>query len=145
MISKEEIEKFELETGIKLPDDYSTFLMRNPEDYLAMLFNKIHSDGYIQGDCILEFYEPAKLKEKLNHREYFLAFQSHFNLLSDYVETEQLILIAETLGGEIALAMDGKHRGKLYAIDNGDFGIIFLSNNIFDFLPTLITPSNISG
>ena len=138
MITKKDIEVFEVETGIHLPDMYTEFLLKNNSSiYCNKVFSIIHSDGYETNDAIVKFHSLEELAKGIEYNEYMVDFQTHFDLLVEYVEANNLINIAETLGGTIAISIDGQHKGKIYSIDNGDFGIIFLANDILNFFSLL--------
>jgi hypothetical protein len=135
MTTKEQVNNFETENGLKLPEDYVNFLIESDEcKYNHKVFTKVHQDEYRQEDSLVEFYNLDRLKNGLLNREFLKDFQMHFELTSGYVESEKLIHIAETLGGTIAISTDGIHNGKIYSVDHGDFGIIYLAENIEELL-----------
>jgi hypothetical protein len=135
MITKEQIDIIEFDNRIKLPVDYIQFLIESDKNkYYHKDFTKVHQDGYLQKDSLVEFYNLDKLKKGLSCRDFLIEFQLHFDLSTDYVESDKLIHIAETLGGTIDISIDGKHKGKIYSVDHGDFGIIYLAENLEEFL-----------
>ncbi len=55
------------------------------------------------------------------------------NLTNDFVEIEHLCPFAYAPNGVFYCSIGGKHNGKIYFADNGDFGILFLTNSLEEF------------
>lgn len=62
-----------------------------------------------------------------------------FDLNEEFVEPEYLVPIAgEYDGGAIYIAVGGRHAGKVFLMDNGDFGIGWVADNVDEFLRQIV-------
>lgn len=134
----DKINNIETALELKLPDDYKRFLLSS---YCLEIFNKIFSrvlqDGYRTKGVIDAFYTVDNFLEQQNYRDYLVETQKHFGNSTNYVEAEHLYYIASGASGSICIALGGKHFGKIYSVDNGDFGIVYQSENINAFIYSL--------
>ena len=83
------------------------------------------------------FFNASAFLDQNDFRSFLEEYIEPFELTPDYVEPKYLYFIAECLTGNIAMAIGELHEGKLYYVDNGDFGIIYLASSIRDFINTL--------
>jgi len=120
------INHIETTLGLELPDDYKRFLLS------SICLEISNKDGVIDA-----FYTVDNFLEQQYCRDYLVETQNHFGNLQSYVEAEHLYYIAGGASGSICIALGGKHFGKIYSIDNGDFGIIYQSVNIDAFIDSL--------
>jgi hypothetical protein len=136
-ITEAELKAVEKQIGHRFPEEYRQFLLTYnggkpvPDGIRVTL-----SDGYCFTSAVYKFYA---LEELLTlERRYLQEFIEHFELTDDYVEAPYLYHIAECLSGSICLAVAGKHQGKIYYTDNGDFGIVYQSASLGSFLEEFI-------
>jgi aminopeptidase-like protein len=92
-----------------------------------------HSDGWKQSSCIERIVSFESLLVKLENCDYLNEFVVHFGLTYDYVEAKYLFPLAELPNGSLLTAVNGRHTGKVYTADNGDFGILFHSESLAAF------------
>lgn len=137
-----DIQEIEAITGLTLSDDYK----RMYGSYSGLEAD----DGEGVGSPISVKYEGF---EKTAHVRLFYSVEEiricwkyvgpdalkeeaeRFDLNEEFVETEYLVPIAgEYDGGAIFIAVGGRHVGKMFLSDNGDFGIGCLANNVDEFL-----------
>ena len=91
---------------------------------------KIHcNDGWIIANFIEKIPSFEELQNDLSDKEFLEDYVRHFGLTDEYVEVEHLFPFAILPNGGIYIALEGKHKGKIYAADNGDFGITFQYNS----------------
>ena len=138
------IDIIEQQLDIKFPNDYKLFLsnadkfiIENFFSYCVILQNNYRTDG-----CIYEFYTVDNFIEKQKYRGYLVEDQAHFENPKDYVEAEYLYHIAGGTGS-ICISLGGLHYGKIFSVDNGDFGIIYQADNINLFIDSLYEPSKL--
>ena len=96
-------------------------------------FDIRHSNGWKQGSFIERIVSFETILIQLDCRDYLNEFVVDFGLTSDYVETDYLFPVAELPNGAVLLAVSGKHAGKVYTADNGDFGILLHSESLAAF------------
>ncbi len=132
------IQYIETKLQHSLPNEYKEFLSNFD------LFKKEElgfpitlRDGYKMSNVLRFFFNASTFLNQNDFRSFLEEYIEPFELTSDYVEPQYLYFIAECLTGNIAMAIGGQHEGKLYYVDNGDFGIIYLSSSIKDFMNTL--------
>lgn len=127
--------------GVRFPDEYREFLVNASSFVLQNPFYcVILQDGYRTDGRVDEFYTLENFIERQKYREELIDFQTHFENPTTYVEAEYLYFIAEG-SGAICIALGGKHYGKIYSVDNGDFGIIYQADNINIFIDSMYEPS----
>lgn len=132
------IQYIETKLQHSLPNEYKEFL-RN-FDLLSkeeLGFPITLRDGYRMSNVLRFFFEANAFLNQNDFRSFLEEYIETFELTPDYVEPQYLYFIAECLTGNIAMAIGGRHEGKLYYVDNGDFGIIYLASSIKDFMNTL--------
>ena len=132
------IQQVETKLQHSLPNEYKEFLSNF--DLLSkeeLGFPITLRDGYKMSNVLRFFFEASTFLNQNDFRSFLEEYIEPFELTSDYVEPQYLYFIAECLTGNIAMAIGGQHEGKLYYVDNGDFGIIYLSSSIKDFMNTL--------
>lgn len=128
--------------GLKFPDDYSEFLLKADTCVVENnVYCRVLQDNYRTDGVVYEFYTTTNFIKQLKNRDrnYLLEFQIHFENSTDYVEAEYLYHIAEGTGS-ICISLGGQHYGKIYSVDNGDFGIIYQADNINQFIDSLYNP-----
>jgi hypothetical protein len=79
---------------------------------------------------IIDFESITKLFDDDEMLERYIKDQ---NLTKDFVEIEHLCPFAYAPNGVFYISVSGKHNGKVYFADNGDFGILFLTNSFENF------------
>ena len=84
-----------------------------------------------------ENYKFESFWKDNKYRSYLEEFRSDFQIPRDYLESEYLYLIAKCDNQAICMALNGIHKGKIYSADNGDFGIVFQTNSLAEFLESL--------
>ncbi len=124
--------------SIKLPEKYKNFLLNIYHfAFENNVFDIILQDGCKKKSSVYKFYTLDNFIAEQQYRDYLMEFQIHFEIPNDYVESKYLYHIAEALSGSICIAIGGQHNGKIYSVDNGDFGIIYQADNIDDFIKSL--------
>ena len=94
----------------------------------------IHEDGWESNSFISKIESIETSVDTWGYRGYLNEFQEDFELTEDYVEANFLFPIMEISSGAVYVAIGGKHNGKVYTVDNGDFGIVFHSNTLDEFI-----------
>lgn len=140
-LSKKEIDLIFKETNFRLPNDLKEFLKSysggHPvNENIGYHYELIDDDGWDCGDGLEWVFDSLEIIEnynglKIHLKEHF----EHFELDESFVETKYLLPIIKIgSGGCINIAIGGKHNGKIYQVDNGDFGILLISNSLQEFL-----------
>jgi hypothetical protein len=130
--------------GYPLPESCKAFfLATDNHQYIDKVFPRILQDGYItqgwiEGMVTIDsFWEHNKYM-----REHVVDLQTHFENPTDYVESAWLYTIILGVNMSICMALNGLHNGKIYSVDNGDFGIIYQADSLEQFLQQL-TPRTV--
>ena len=138
----ETIQSIEYKLGYSLPDDYKDFLLKEDKSqyrnkrYCRTVMNGYKTDGQIDYFSTLEsFWEDNENRSLLDD------YQEEREFTREYFESEFLFIIARCDYQNICMALSGKHKGKIYSSDNGDFGIVFQANSLADFLNSLYDES----
>lgn len=138
---------FKLEEKIKLqiPDDLKLFLkeyggtenqyfknIKEETDFYVFTFQL--EDGYQIEETLSKIDSVNSILEIWQYRDFLFEFQDTFKLSKDYVEVEYLLPIIELMNGkQLYVSIYGKHKDKLYYVDNGDFGIIKITDSLDEF------------
>lgn len=138
----DKIKEIENRLGLKLPLDYKLFLTNVDKLIIqdSVTFCRILQDNYRTDGLIYEFLNDSNFLERNVSRQYLIEHQKHFKNPKEYVEAEYLYYVA-TGTGAICIALGGLHYGKIFSVDNGDFGIIYQAENIDLFINSLYKPS----
>ena len=132
------IESIEDQLGYKLPDEYKTFLRGKDNDrFLNKGYHRVIDENFTTDSSIDEIIRIENFWQYNKDREYLFDFEKHFENAESYVEAKYLYFIFGCVNGAICMVLNGNHRGKIYSVDNGDFGIIFQAENLKDFLKSL--------
>ncbi|TCI85541.1 SMI1/KNR4 family protein [Tenacibaculum sp. M341] len=133
-----DIEEF---TGFILPENIKAFFKfyANSEimfnDNTQCFFDLIYKDGWDTDDALQQVESLKSIKEKWEHRGYLKQFQKEFDVNSEYVDHEKLFPLIETYGGaQIYIAIGGDYDGKIFHVDNGDFGFCYLTESLDELL-----------
>ena len=92
-----------------------------------------YPDGTASDDLLQRFLLEADIREQWLHIGYLSEFVAHFELGPDFVDPDVLLPFADCADGGIYLANSGRHAGKVYHADNGDFGIALIASRLTDF------------
>lgn len=95
------------------------------------------ADGERVASFLINIISIDEVMEQWQYRSYLAEFAEHFDLSSDYVETDRLFPIATLASGVAYITCGGRHDGKIYTADNGDFGILYHSATMEEFLAAL--------
>lgn len=143
-ITKIELAQIEKETNLIIPENLKNFLVsyaggKPTHDEQAYFYDIIDEDGWNSGDSIEAIYDASEIIEGYKIlKPYLKETFDHFELDKTFVETEYLLpFILISCGGAIHMAIGGKHSGKVYQVDNGDFGILLISNSLEEFIKAL--------
>ncbi|MFK7747200.1 MAG: SMI1/KNR4 family protein [Kordia sp.] len=133
-----EIENF---TGFNLPKEIKSFLKKYADSTIMFdhenycIIDLIFTDGLKTNDGLQKVDSLNSIKEKWKYRDYLHEFQRDFQVSNDFVESSQLFPLIEThLGCQIYVSIGGNHLGKIFHVDNGDFGFCHLANSLDEFL-----------
>lgn len=99
----------------------------------SCVFKIIHPDGYLQLSSIEKIVGLEGIFAEFEDRGTLDLYVREQNLTSDFVEIETLCPFAYAPNGVFYCSIDGKHNGKVYFADNGDFGILFVKNSFEEF------------
>jgi hypothetical protein len=131
------VKHIEQQLGVTFPNDYREFLSKAHTFILENnVYCRILQDNSKSDDFIYEFHTTENFIERQKYRDYLVEFQIHFENPTDYVEAEYLYHIADGTGS-VCISLGGKHYGKIFSVDNGDFGIIYQADNIEEFINSL--------
>lgn len=97
----------------------------------------IYSNGRATTSWIESIDSFETLQVHLSNIDSLNELAEHFELNSEYVEPENLFPLCNLPNGAVYVAIEGKHNGKVYVADNGDFGIIYHSNDFDQFWNSL--------
>jgi|GEM_PF-5535643 len=137
----DKIDNIEQTLGLQFPKDYREFLLRTHTHTVKnSVYCRILQDNYRTDGLIYRFYTITDFFERQEYRIYLIEFQTHFENPKNYVEAEYLYHIGDGTGS-ICIALGGQHYGKIFSVDNGDFGIIYQADNINKFIDSLYDPS----
>jgi len=137
-----EIQRVERITKLKLSDSFKNFILKNNGgiptiDGETCLFNIKVDDTWTTSTFLENFTSMNEVIEQWEFIGYLAQFAEHFELDENYVETNELFPVANFSNGVVYIAVGGNHVGKIYTADNGDFGIIYHSPTLDDFLMSL--------
>lgn len=136
----DKVEIIEKELGLTLPVDFREFLIKSKSFVLdKQVYCRILQDNYRTDGIIYELYTVDNFLERQLYRDDLFEMQAHFENPSEYVESEFLYYIADG-SGTICISLGGQHYGKIYSVDNGDFGIIYQAENVNAFIDSLYDP-----
>jgi hypothetical protein len=96
-------------------------------------FQTIHSDGWKQDSFIENITTSENIISEFEDRDTLNLYFSSFELTSKFVEIEYLLPFAFAANGVLYCSIGGVHSGKVYFVDNGDFGILFQSESFERF------------
>ncbi len=88
------------------------------------------------GEFILSFEKIIGLEgifAEFADRDTLDLYVMEQNLTTDFVEIETLCPFAYAHNGVFYCSISGKHNGKVYFADNGDFGIFLIANSFEEF------------
>lgn len=136
------IHTLEEKTNFILPENLR-LLFKNYSGSIPTIKNKevyiqfTYKSGDKQSEQIRRIKTPEQIIENWRYRGYLQELFDQFNLDEKFVQTDYLFPFAEMLGHELYCSVGGDHDGKVYAIDNGDFGFAFLAKNLDEFFNRL--------
>ncbi len=132
------IDSIEEQLGYKLPDEYKTFLLKKNNDrFLNKGYRRVIDGNFTTDSRIDEIISIENFWKKNEYRDYLFEFEKHFENTKSKTEVKYLYCIFGCVNGVICMALNGNHRGKIYSVDNGDFGITFQAENLQIFLKGL--------
>jgi hypothetical protein len=135
-ISIEDINNFEKEFKIKIPDDYKEFLLEHnggePED--DMIFD--YDDELFGGFSILSFRSLKSIRNELKRYTE--------NPKEDYLETIKNKLFTfclTTFNFQLCMGFGKKNKGKIYILDREEIyntPFILISNSFTEFMSSFV-------
>lgn len=124
--------------GYPLPESCKSFLLATDnKKYVGKVFDRVFEDGWSSNSIIESIVTIDSFWEYNKYREYIDEMQAHFENPVSYVESEYLYAIIHAVNMAICMALNGRHKGKIYCVDNGDFGIMYQAENLEEFLQSL--------
>ena len=133
-----EIAKIEEKIGAELPKSYTGFLLGETTNiYKYKNFSRKLRDGYKTIIQIEEVMTAENFLENNKYLNFIVEFQEQDDLSTSYVEGKYLFQIMDCNSKGVYLAMRGAHKGKIYIVDNGDYGITFQDKSLEDFLESI--------
>ncbi len=139
---EQELTQIENNIGKPLPSYLRTFY-KNYGGAIPTINNKPgcltikHSNGWVTTNWIEYIDNFETLQVHLSNNDYLKELAEHFDLSSEYVEPEYLFPLCILPNGAVYVSIDGKHNGKVFVADNGDFGIIYHSTSFEQFWNSL--------
>lgn len=132
------ISRIEQKLGYPLPKEYKSFLLQGKlEAYKGKMFRITHPDQFSYTAKIEVFVTSNSFLKDNQYRSYLADMAQHFELEDSFVEVNYLYCIAVTPNLSVYMALNGKHQGKIYTVDNGDFGILYQKDSLKSFLESL--------
>lgn len=141
-LSLEQLHQLEDTTGFQLSNSVGQFLSKYGGATIEAengdcFFDFKYEDGCESNDGLLEVESFESIVKGWRYRSYLAEFAQHFEVSENYVEANRLFPLFSLLGsGQVYVTIGGQHDGKVYHVDNGDFGFCFLANSIEEFLNT---------
>ena len=86
--------------------------------------------GVKSDDLLQRFLNAGEIAEQWPYIDYLLDYAATFELGHDFFDPALLLPIADCANGAIYVANAGKHVGKVYHADNGDFGVSLIAPSI---------------
>lgn len=96
-----------------------------------------YSNGRATTSWIEHIDNFETLRVHLSNIDSLKELADHFEVSSEYVEPENLFPLCNLPSGSVYVAIDGKHNGKVFIADNGDFGIMYHSSDFDQFWNSL--------
>lgn len=139
------VKKLQDTFGIIFPKGYMDFLKSsNSKEIQYQHFSRrIDEDicKIVQIDKVI-YLEDFELYNK--DLSYIKEFQEEDELPDSYVESRYLYQIINCDNTIVVMAFEGIHKGKIYTVDNGDFGIRYQADNLNDFLRKIFDLNEVS-
>lgn len=137
-----ELQELEKTTGFELSNQikelFKLYAGARPSfDGNDCIIDIIHSDGWKDRNYLFRIKSPKAILENWDYRGYLEDFQKDFELNYSYVEANKLFPIIELPNSELYIAVGGQHDGKIYYVDNGDFGIILIADSLQQMMDKL--------
>ncbi len=137
--SKEEIIELENLTGLTFTDElvslFTKYAGGKPTiDGKDCLIKILFEDGHKDSNWIMKIESFESIKKTWQYNGYLKEFKKLFEIPDSYVQTEYLIPIMELISHTIYYASGGMHSGKIYHVDNGDFGILKIADSLDDLM-----------
>lgn len=152
-ISKEDLDNFEKEFKILLPESFKKFLLENngvrADFKYAYIYKGNNTNDYSNIvhffdldriiNCLKLEIESDENKEEQNDDDLFYVYDdSDYEYLSDNSSIflkNKMLMFGETTGGTLCISYDEYNYGKIYEIDTSHSDIfVELSNNFNDFM-----------
>ena len=143
------IKSIEEKVGESLPIEYKIFLDSDTSKnyklkFFSRILSSVHRDtglppGYKGLIQIGEFFSKEDLIKRNNNfdSQYLIDFQEEDNLPDSFVEAKYLYCIVDCDSISVYMSMRGRHKGKIYVVDNGDYGITYQCASINDFIESI--------
>ena len=142
-LTDSQIQSIEKLSGVIFPSEikhfYQHFAGAKPEinDDVAC-FKITLDDGYEIESFLENVYDYDSLVEYFENNngqyDFISEYVQHFDLSPEYVDCTTLLPIVALPNGAVYASVSGIHRGKIYTVDSGDFGIVYHSANLTQFL-----------
>jgi hypothetical protein len=147
ILNNEQLSLLKLKTQGKLPDYLVEFFTKNSNatpncNGKSCVYKIIHPDGYIQIASIEKIVGLEGVFAEFEDRDTLFLYVKEQELTTDFVEIEHLCPFAYAPNGVFYISVSGKHDGKVYFADNGDFGILFLTNSFENFWDSVYGDTN---
>lgn len=140
--SKEEISELERLTGLTFSEELVSFFTKyaggkpkiNGKDCLTKI---VYEDGLESENYIVKIESFESIRDTWKYNDYLKEFKVLFKIPDSYVEVDKLIPIIELMSDSIYYASGGIHSGKIYHVDNGDFGISKSADSLEEYMNNL--------
>lgn len=137
-----EIKTVEQTTGLHLTESFKAFILEYnggipQHNHEVCSLTIEYEDGYKTSTFVENLISMQEVTRQWENVGYLEELAAHFELTREYVEVEKLFPIANLANGVAYIALGGKHKGKIYIADNGDFGIVYHCASMNDFLANL--------
>ncbi len=137
---QQKIKEFEDLTNSKLPSDFYDFLLKFNGTEIYPNFILVEYPDFLGWREIVPLNKLWSIEEIIKAIDYqssIAELTDHFEQPKEYVESKYLYWIGEFIGTSLAISVGGLHKGKVYHVDNGDFGVALIANSFTEFLNNL--------
>lgn len=94
-------------------------------------------DGSSKGEHVTNFITVEQIKDTWRYIDYLEDYVEQFENTETFVQWQSLFPLGNLGDGVLYVAIGGQHDRKIYAADNGDYGIGLVADDIDQFITSL--------